>query len=309
MNIQEACTILEIDTSHNLHLLTSNTLKKQYRKMALKTHPDKKGDTPEATLSFQRVQEAYEILKRELDFEELTDDSDNDDKVNNDDYSFVFNSFIKSFMNGDLSDMILSVIQKIVHEYNDITIKMFEGMTREKALLVYDFIIKYKDIFHIDDSVIHKVKDILLEKYTDVSIYILHPTIDDLFNNNFYQLDINGEKYFVPLWHSEMTFDSKNGDEIIVKCIPNLPSHVVSIDENNNLLVNINVSFTYSLFDKDSISVELGKNIIYIPMISLQMKKTQMVVLSKQGIGKINEKNLYNEHERSDIFVTVTFVE
>ena len=45
-----------------------------------------------------REKEAYEILKRELDFEELTDDSDNDDKVNNDDYSFVFNSFIKKYI-------------------------------------------------------------------------------------------------------------------------------------------------------------------------------------------------------------------
>ena len=175
MNIQEACTILEIDTSHNLHLLTQTTLKRQYRKMALKTHPDKQGNTTEANQSFQKVQEAFEVLKRELVLEEANSDSDeNDESASDREYIFVFKSFIKSFMNGEYNEMILGTIQKIVHEYNDITIKMFEGMSRERAMHVYDFIIKYKHILHIDDSVIHRVKDLLIEKYNDVNIYILH---------------------------------------------------------------------------------------------------------------------------------------
>ena len=310
MNIQEACTILEIDTSHNLHLLTQTTLKRQYRKMALKTHPDKHGNTTEATQSFQKVQEAFEVLKRELALEETNSDSDeNEESVSDNEYSFVFNSFIRSFMNGEYNEMILGTIQKIVHEYNDITIKMFEGMNRERAMLVYDFIIKYKHILHIDDNVIHRVKDILIEKYNDVNIYILHPNIDDLFDNNVYKLEVNGEKYFVPLWHSEMSFDSKAGEEIIVKCIPKLPDNVISIDENNNLLLNISVSFTFSLFEQSSIPIELGKRRIYLPISSLKIQKNQTVILSKQGISKINEKNLYNENDRADIFVSVTFVE
>lgn len=310
MNIQEACTILEIDTSHNLHLLTQTTLKRQYRKMALKTHPDKHGNTTEATQSFQKVQEAFEVLKRELALEETNSDSDeNEESVSDNEYSFVFNSFIRSFMNGEYNEMILGTIQKIVHEYNDITIKMFEGMNRERAMLVYDFIIKYKHILHIDDNVIHRVKDILIEKYNDVNIYILHPNIDDLFDNNVYKLEVNGEKYFVPLWHSEMSFDSKTGEEIIVKCIPKLPDNVISIDENNNLLMNISVSFTFSLFEQSSIPLELGKRRIYLPISSLKIQKNQTVILSKQGISKINEKNLYNENDRADIFVSITFVE
>lgn len=310
MNIQEACTILEIDTSHNLHLLTQTTLKRQYRKMALKTHPDKHGNTTEATQSFQKVQEAFEVLKRELALEETNSDSDeNEESVSDNEYSFVFNSFIRSFMNGEYNEMILGTIQKIVHEYNDITIKMFEGMNRERAMLVYDFIIKYKHILHIDDNVIHRVKDILIEKYNDVNIYILHPNIDELFDNTVYILEVNGEKYFVPLWHSEMSFDSKTGEEIIVNCIPKLPDNVISIDENNNLLMNISVSFTFSLFEQSSIPLELGKRIIYLPISSLKIQKNQTVILSKQGISKINEKNLYNENDRADIFVSVTFVE
>jgi hypothetical protein len=310
MNIQEACIILEIDTSHNLHLLTQTTLKRQYRKMALKTHPDKQGNTIEANQSFQKVQEAFEVLKRELALEETNSDSDeNDESESDNEYTFVFNSFIRSFMNGEYNEMILGTIQKIVHEYNDITIKMFEGMSRERAMLVYDFIIKYKHILHIDDSVIHRVKDLLIEKYNDVNIYILHPTIDDLFNNNIYKLEVNGEKYFVPLWHSELSFDSKSGNEIMVKCIPKLPENIVSIDENNNLLVNISVSFTFSLFEQSSIPLELGKRRINLPISLLKVQKNQTIILSKQGISKINEKNICNENDRADIFVSVTFVE
>ena len=310
MNIQEACTILEIDTSHNLHLLTQTTLKRQYRKMALKTHPDKQGNTTEANQSFQKVQEAFEVLKRELVLEEANSDSDeNDESASDREYIFVFKSFIKSFMNGEYNEMILGTIQKIVHEYNDITIKMFEGMSRERAMHVYDFIIKYKHILHIDDSVIHRVKDLLIEKYNNVNIYILHPTIDDLFNNNIYKLEVNGEKYFVPLWHSELSFDSKSGNEIMVKCIPKLPENIVSIDENNNLLVNISVSFTFSLFEQSYIPLKLGNKRIDLPISLLKVQKNQTVILSKQGISKINEKNICNENDRADIFVSVTFVE
>ena len=37
-------------------------LKKIYRKMALKLHPDKNGDTEEAKLNFQELNEAYQTL-------------------------------------------------------------------------------------------------------------------------------------------------------------------------------------------------------------------------------------------------------
>jgi hypothetical protein len=176
-------------------------------------------------------------------------------------------------------------------------------------MLVYDFSIIYKQSRPIDDSSSHRVTGILSERYSDVNIYLLHPTIEDLFDNNVYKLEVNGEKYFVPLWHSEMSFDSKSGEEIVVKCIPKLPVNVVSIDENNNLLVNISVSFTFSLFEQGSIPLELGKRLIFIPISSLRLQKTQTIILSKQGIIKINEKNIYNENDRADIFVSVTFVE
>ena len=41
---------------------TDDEIKKAYRKEAIKTHPDKNGNTREATVAFQAVSEAYETL-------------------------------------------------------------------------------------------------------------------------------------------------------------------------------------------------------------------------------------------------------
>jgi curved DNA-binding protein CbpA len=49
--------LLEIQTDAD-----QDAIKKAYRKIALKLHPDRAGSTPENIAKFQRIQQVYETL-------------------------------------------------------------------------------------------------------------------------------------------------------------------------------------------------------------------------------------------------------
>ena len=65
MNYKDAFDILEIDFTHvKYEDLSLEYLKKQYRKLALKHHPDKNGNTHDSNEQFKKINEAYHFLKR-----------------------------------------------------------------------------------------------------------------------------------------------------------------------------------------------------------------------------------------------------
>ena len=77
MDIQIACKLLDIDTFIYTEL-TYDYVKRKYHKMALKWHPDKNGNTTEATKRFQKINEAYTYLVTALGLD--TDDKKDDKK-------------------------------------------------------------------------------------------------------------------------------------------------------------------------------------------------------------------------------------
>ena len=180
-------------------------------------------------------------------------------------------------------------------------------MDRDRAMLIYDFIIKYKNALHIDESIIQKVRDIIVKKYDNVEIYTVNPTIDDIIENNIFKLDIGGKIYFVPLWHSELLFEKPDKNDLIVKCIPNLPENI-TIDENNNVIVVINVTFSYSLFDMGNIEFFIGKKRYVIPLDCLKVTPIQQYVFYNKGITKINWDNIYNVEDCGDVIAMIHFV-
>ena len=61
--------------------------------------------------------------------------------------------------------------------------------------------------------------------------------MNDLVEGNIYNLNFNGEKYYIPLWHKTMCFDL-SGNGLLVKIIPELPNNV-TVDDRNNVFYNI----------------------------------------------------------------------
>ena len=281
MDIEEACNIFQIYSFNNID---GKFLKKKYYKLSLLHHPDKHNNSRESNEKFKKINMAYELLKQEINEE--------DDFIeNNVNYEYFLKKFLKKY------DFIYHFI---LNNYENITKHIFEGIDKERAINLYNFLLNNKSILHISDKLVEKVKEIILEKYKDVMIYILKPTLNELFGDRIFKLEIIEKTFLVPLWHSELEFDK----DVIVKCIPNLPENI-TIDENNNLIVNIKTKFS-SLLEKNYINVNV--NNLFIPVNELFIKKEQYYIFKEKGISKINEHNMYNISSKADVIIFLTFL-
>ena len=282
--MEDAFDIFEI---YSLNI-SKEELKKKYYKLALLYHPDKHQNSIESNEKFKKITEAYELLKREIE-----DDNELEENI-----SMNYSSFLNLFLNNNT--FLSSIINYLLNDYENITIQLFEGINKTVALEVYNFILKNKEILHISNDLVDKLKNIIIDKYKDVNIYILKPSLDELFNDRIYKLVIDENTYYVPLWHNELEFDG----DIIVKCIPELPENII-IDENNNIHIHLKLVFSNELLDNNNIDVI---NNLQIPISKLLIKKKQSYFFSKKGISIIKEKDIYNVEERSDIIVWIEFI-
>ena len=320
MNYQKAIDILEIDIN-NVDFKSSSTsyLKRCYHKQALKYHPDKNGNTTESTERFKLINDAYDFLKREDNL--LYNDNSKETDENSSVYKDILQLFLKGILDGKYSESISSIIKEIILNFSEVkkmtSLKMFDGLDKETTINIYNFLSKYRSLFHFSNEFLDKVKDIIIKKHDDIMVYVLNPSIDDLLNNNVYKLYLEEELYLVPLWHSEMYFDVKKREtepneshdikEIIVLCYPELPENI-TIDEDNNLYieVNLNVSdISPFLSSSKNMKVFLGKKELDIPLYNLYIRNTQLYRIKSQGLTKIKENDIYDISEKCDIIVKI----
>jgi hypothetical protein len=302
MNLKDALEILEIDSKYND--LTLEFINKRYRKLALKYHPDKNGDTKESTEHFKKINEAYNYLKNEGLY--FADEDENETDDSHSIYLNVLKNFIKSVMDGEYIDIIAKIVNDILNKGKQISLKIFEDLDKDTALTIYIFLSRYKSILHFNDELLEIVKKMVIQKYDNVEIYKLNPSINDLMCNNFYKLYVQEELYLVPLWHRESYYDG-SGCEIIAICEPDLPEDI-SIDDDNNLVVDVEIysdNNLINMIDKDaSLSVDIGDKIFYIPLSDLYMKKEQYYYIKGQGLVNI-KKDLYDLSDKSDIIFRI----
>jgi len=312
MDYKEAFQILNINLNETDYKdVTLDFLKKKYHKQALIHHPDKNGNTIESKEKFQKINDAYDYLKREI----CCNNSENDNNDNdNDSSAFSWTSILQMFMMGILegkyNDLFLKIVNDIVCGYKTISVKLFEGLSKDTCLDLYMFLSKHRSTFKLNDEILEKVRDIVLQKYDNVEIYKLNPCIHDLLNNNIYKLYVNNELYLVPLWHNELYFE-KSDQEIIVFCEPELPENV-KIDEDNNIYVDVSISFhelSEFLQKEDSnMEVKIGDKTFFIKISNLAMKREQFYKIKNQGITRIIENDIYNISDKSDIVVKITIM-
>ena len=319
MDYKKAFEILEIDTNNTTYSdITIELIKKKYHKLALQNHPDKNSNTPESNEKFRQINEAYNYLKREIK-NINSKDCENEDLENEDQTSSVYFDILKLFITGLLdgkyNDVFINIVQDIVSGYKKISIKLFDNLDRENAINVYLFLSKYKSILHLSDSVLDEIKEVVIQKYDDVEIYKLNPTINDLLYNNFYKLYVKDVLYLVPLWYNEVYFEKEykndnDKNEIIVLCEPELPQGV-KIDDDNNIhiekTINIQTELPGLIANNDSITVEIGYSRYYIFVSELSMKREQYYKIKNQGITNPND-DVCNISQKSDIIVKIILV-
>ena len=207
MNFRTARELLELQNNFSLQ-----ELKKNYHMKALKTHPDKCTNDPLATEKFKEVNDAYEYLLTYLSINNETDrdfnERDNDSNLETNE-NCSYNELLFKFLKID-HNTIHSLITKITEGYHNITVAMFQNMEKDSSIELYNFVVKYKDILHINDEDLEKIKNIIREKVKNDNVYILNPSIEDLFNHRIFKLKYQEDTFYVPLWHSELQFSSSN---------------------------------------------------------------------------------------------------
>ena len=319
MDYKKAFEILEIDISETEYKnITLDFLKKKYYKIALKKHPDKNGNTLESTEIFKDINNAYSFLENEINQINqinMNEKDKKDEKYKKDDsenfiYMNILKFFVMDIFSGKYNELILKIIKNIVDNCTEVTKKislsLFDDLDKETSLKIYSFLSKYRSVFHLSQEIIDSVKEKIIEKCDDTIIYILNPSINDLFNNNFYKLYIDEQLFLVPLWHSELYFDDYKEKEIIVLCEPELPDNIY-IDENNNIFISIEISIDEihkSILNNTNKVIEISGIKYEIIIQELFMKKRQIYKIKNKGLTKI-KNDIYDISEKDDIIFDI----
>jgi hypothetical protein len=306
MDIKNAFNILEINTYEiSYNDLTLEYLKKKYHKLALRNHPDKNGNTPESNEKFKQINEAYDYLKREININPIENNEDSTSSV----YFDVLNIFMKSAMEGKYTEFISKIVSDIVFASKKISLKLFEDLDKDSALSVYVFLSKHRFILHLTENILEEVRQVVIQKYENVQIFKLNPSINDLLNNNFYKLYLDNELYLVPLWHNESYFDG-SGCEIIVMCEPELPECIKIDDENNihtEIFIDLKNDIPILLKNNRNLIVKIGDNEFTIYLSKLNIKSEQYYKIKNEGISKI-KNDVCDVSEKADIVVKINII-
>ena len=317
--VQKARELLNLKYNYTLE-----ELKKNYRLLALKHHPDKNENSEESCEIFKEVNNAYlYLLNFDISHEPVTshmfNGGDNHgssgENGGSDSYMSIFRIFIQSLLQKmtvisqeNTCLTINTLIKIIVEDCQELSIKMFEDLDKEAAYNIYEIITTYHKAFHISVEKLELFEKIMRNKMALDNLVVISVSLDDLMGeNNIYVLEHDEKKFYIPLWHTELYYKLGKTDntsvDLIVRCIPVTPSHIY-IDSNNDIYIDIRMRIV-DLLEKQCIEFEIGGKKFMINAAALYIKNNQTYVLSGAGIPIINSKNMYDIAEKSSIVVNI----
>ena len=292
MNYNKACRILKIEKNNNIV-----NIKKQYRVLALKYHPDKNKNSLESNEKFKEINEAYDYL---LQY------SEGEINVENNNYENIYNEFIKSLFESNTNNTVLiSIFMNFIDIKNidNSCLELIKKLDNDTAIFMYNTILKYREIFLLTDDFIDKIKDEINRKIKEDILITLNPSLDDLLEDNVYILKEKDNIFYVPLWHHEIHYKLNDKNKVIVFCNPQLDKNI-EIHDNNDIILYKKININ-TLLENENIVINIGKKELILESKKLYIMKYQHFIFKNKGISIINNNNYYDNSNKSDIIVSI----
>jgi hypothetical protein len=312
MKINEYLNLLNLNDNYSdktIYNLKFDELKRAYHIAALNNHPDKNSD-PDSNQKFQDIQNAYTNLKSYINYDTLKDDiiDDNKDEFENNIFSKSYFELIMEFLNiltTNQDNKSIETFKTTCLEYRN---KLFEKLLDKLNIEVLEEIYQIINKLHKNNNISHEtykiIFNILKKKFEYVNIYILNPSLENLFKNEIFKLDISGEVVYIPLWHHEVNYNNN-----IIKIVPLLENNIF-IDRDNNIHIDYrttydNLIFLLKNYDDPYFELLLNENVLKISLNKLYINKYQTYVFKNSGISQINLNNMFDVSNLSNIIVHI----
>lgn len=290
MNRLLACEILELDD-----VFDEATLKRQYRRKALQSHPDRNLNDEAATETFQQINAAYEFL------------SANVAEASSCSYQDLLFDYLTSLLKGThLQDvgtqLFYTIAERLTSKCEEKALSMLERLDRPIFLRVYSLLKKSVDVLSLPDEWTAKLDALYEAKTERDQVLVLQPRLEDLFEDHVFRVTLEGHTYYIPLWQHELVYDRPSTGELTVRCEPTLPANM-TLDEHNNLHVHVQKRISEIWID-DFVELELCSNKrVKLERKRLFLREHQRVTLKGDGVARPQDREIYDVSKRADIVV------